>query len=154
MDYKLEALLNRSLLSRCESTVCEDTGYLHFYRKFDQGSSGESSPVNSHSMCSNWYYKLIWSRSLHAILYGCNRRCLLDVFKRFQKSVTTSGASGASRLNQSASSFASGTACFIFTIERIVKKTSGTGVVVLYCTYMHPYIYTVSRTTVQLLHRM
>ena len=26
--------------------------------------------------------------------------------------------------------------------------------VVLYCTYMHPYIYTVSRTTVQLLHRM
>ena len=28
------------------------------------------------------------------------------------------------------------------------------GVVVLYCTYMHPYIYTVSRTTVQLLHRM
>ena len=27
-------------------------------------------------------------------------------------------------------------------------------VVVLYCTYMHPYIYTVSRTTVQLLHRM
>ena len=28
------------------------------------------------------------------------------------------------------------------------------GHVVLYCTYMHPYIYTVSRTTVQLLHRM
>ena len=27
-------------------------------------------------------------------------------------------------------------------------------IVVLYCTYMHPYIYTVSRTTVQLLHRM
>ena len=27
-------------------------------------------------------------------------------------------------------------------------------VVLLYCTYMHPYVYTVSRTTVQLLHRM
>ena len=27
-------------------------------------------------------------------------------------------------------------------------------IVVLYCTYMHPYIYTVSRTAVQLLHRM
>ena len=26
--------------------------------------------------------------------------------------------------------------------------------IVLYCTYMHPYIYTVSRTAVQLLHRM
>ena len=26
--------------------------------------------------------------------------------------------------------------------------------VVLNCTYMHPYVYTVSRTTVQLLHRM
>ena len=26
--------------------------------------------------------------------------------------------------------------------------------VVLYCTYMHPYEYTVSRTTVQLLHQM
>ena len=25
---------------------------------------------------------------------------------------------------------------------------------VLYCIYMHPYVYTVSRTTVQLLHRM
>ena len=27
-------------------------------------------------------------------------------------------------------------------------------IVVLYCTYMHPCVYTVSRTTVQLLHRM
>ena len=36
----------------------------------------------------NWYYKLIWSRSLHAILSGCNHRCLQDVFKRFQNTST------------------------------------------------------------------
>ena len=36
-----------------------------------------------------------------------------------------------------------------FAINRLVVPS-----VVLYCTYMHPYIYTVSRTTVQLLHRM
>ena len=37
------------------------------------------------------------------------------------------------------------------------RHLGGMGIVcnvVLYCTYMHPYIYTVSRTTVQLLHRM
>ena len=92
-----------------------------------------SSPVNSHSICSNWYYKLIWSRSLYAILCGCNRRCLQDVLKRFQDSETTSGArggaSGASRLIfQSASRFASGTACFIFTIERTLKKQAEWGI--------------------------
>ena len=80
-------------------------------------------------MGSNWYYKLIWSRSFHAILCGCNRRCLQDIFKRFQNSETTSrasgGAIGASRLNfQLASSFTSGTACFIFTIERTLRGRS------------------------------
>ena len=33
-------------------------------------------------------------------------------------------------------------------------RHTDTNFVVLYCTYMHLYIYTVSRTTVQLLHRM
>ena len=36
--------------------------------------------------------------------------------------------------------------------ESLMRKAAE--FVVLYCTYMHPYIYTVSRTTVQLLHRM
>ena len=55
-----------------------------------------------------------------------------DVFKRFQNSETTNGASGgangASRLIfQSASRFASGKACFIFTIERTLKKNKWNG---------------------------
>ena len=41
----LEALLNRSPLSRFESTVCEDIGSLHFYHQFDQGSSGDSTAI-------------------------------------------------------------------------------------------------------------
>ena len=36
-------------------------------------------------------------------------------------------------------------------VQRILNSNHS---VVLYCTYMHPYIYTVSRTAVQLLHRM
>ena len=38
-------------------------------------------------------------------------------------------------------------------IKTFINTTEGK-IVVLYCTYMHPYVYTVSRTTVQLLHRM
>ena len=41
-----------------------------------------------------------------------------------------------------------------FTLLKKYRKMSFSKYVVLYCTYMHPYIYTVSRTAVQLIQRM